>query len=448
MKKSLISVIIPTHNSEKYIEECINSVVNQTYKNLEIICVDSSSDSTVDILDKFKSQDERVQIIQDENNSYGHKLNVGIRKAKGDYIAIVESDDYILPEMYEDMLEGVTLGDVDFIKSAANYFVNVGERRVFVKDQADKIKQNTDRIIDIKDNPDIVWMDFPRIWTALYRKNFLLENGIWANETPAASFQDTSFAILVSVFAKKCMYRAGGYYCYRNDNINSSVKSSAKVFCVCDEYKYVKEKLRGNVIYTKEMQEKLLRVKLSNYIWNLLRLSEKSGEEFRNGIEKELLEYTPEMIAHFDSNEKLVLEAIKCKESFEEYKDSIQKKCDIWNRVIDVIVSNEECVLIGSGILGKKMLWLQEFFGKKCVQAIGDNNYLNFKDEVEGYKVESVEDVVRKHSELNFIIANKNHGEEILDQLVNLDVSKAQILVVNEAIGKIALFKEAIKRLS
>ena len=110
-----LSVIVPTHNSEKYIRECIESIIHQTYDNLEILCVDSSKDSTLSLLQEFAQRDCRVRIIQDTNSSYGHKINVGIQQAQGEYIGIVESDDYILPNMYQNMFAKLGQEKVDFI---------------------------------------------------------------------------------------------------------------------------------------------------------------------------------------------------------------------------------------------------------------------------------------------------------------------------------------------
>ena len=97
-----VSVIVPVYNVEKYLKKCIDSIIKQTLTDMEIICVDDgSTDSCPEILDEYANLDHRIKVIHKTNAGYGHAVNTGFAYAKGEYIGIVESDDYILPEMYE-----------------------------------------------------------------------------------------------------------------------------------------------------------------------------------------------------------------------------------------------------------------------------------------------------------------------------------------------------------
>ncbi len=113
MKK--VSVIIPIHNSEKYLEECIDSVINQTYKELEIIVVDDHSiDSSLSIIKK--KNDHRVKIYSlKENNGASYARNLGIKKSTGDYICFIDSDDYWLPNKIEKQLAFIEENNYTFI---------------------------------------------------------------------------------------------------------------------------------------------------------------------------------------------------------------------------------------------------------------------------------------------------------------------------------------------
>lgn len=98
----LVSVIIPVYQAEEYIERCINSILNQTYKNLDIIFVnDGSTDRSVEIITEYAQKDERVRLLHQENKGAGAARNKGIEAAKGKYIGFVDSDDWIEPDMYE-----------------------------------------------------------------------------------------------------------------------------------------------------------------------------------------------------------------------------------------------------------------------------------------------------------------------------------------------------------
>lgn len=98
----LISVIVPVYKAEAYLKKCVDSIINQTYKNLEIILIDDGSpDSCPQMCDDFAKLDERIVVIHKENGGLSSARNAGIDVARGDYIGFIDSDDYIRPEMYE-----------------------------------------------------------------------------------------------------------------------------------------------------------------------------------------------------------------------------------------------------------------------------------------------------------------------------------------------------------
>lgn len=106
MRTPLISVIIPVYNVEKYLHRCLDSVIAQTYQNLEIICVDDGSiDESGRICDQYAVRDARIKVIHQENRGLSAARNKGLDAAEGEYIAFVDSDDYILEDMYKKMLD-------------------------------------------------------------------------------------------------------------------------------------------------------------------------------------------------------------------------------------------------------------------------------------------------------------------------------------------------------
>ena len=438
-----ISVIIPTHNSEKFITECIQSVITQTYKNIQIICVDSSKDNTVSILKSFQKNDSRVEILEDENGSYGHKLNVGVAYAKGDYIAIVESDDYILPNTYECLLEDVSIPEVDYIKSSStNHFADIQGKRIFCPEYSSIAEKDVNRIIDLEKERELAFVNLPRIWTALYRREFLLENGIGANETPGASFQDTSFTLLVAILAKTCIYKKGAYYCYRNDNQGSSVKSKSKVFCVCDEYKHLERILSEQGKFTEEVSQRILRYKLGTYMWNLNRLDEENAEVFLSGICAELEAYDDVLIDSFTSGERFMYDKLMNINEYKKYLIENAMRIEEWDAFIKTHV-NKKYILVGAGNIGKAVLELQKLSQETFILDVGDNNYLQI-GAVAGYTVESVEALVEKYPNENYLIANKYHYTDLKRQLMDLGVKKEQITSIGY-LSQLDIFKEYIQ---
>ena len=118
MNKPLISVIIPVYNVEKHLEKCLNSIINQTYKNLEIILInDGSTDKSGEICAKFSENDSRVKFIQQENSGVSRARNVGIENSSGDFFSFIDSDDYLELDTYEYLINIVEEKKVD----AVNY---------------------------------------------------------------------------------------------------------------------------------------------------------------------------------------------------------------------------------------------------------------------------------------------------------------------------------------
>ena len=97
-----ISVVVPVYNVEKYLKKCLDSILNQTYKNLEIICVnDDSNDSTVEIAKEYVKKDSRIKLIKNEEIFVGGARNTGLKLAAGEFVTFVDSDDWLEPDVYE-----------------------------------------------------------------------------------------------------------------------------------------------------------------------------------------------------------------------------------------------------------------------------------------------------------------------------------------------------------
>lgn len=106
--RPLISIIVPVYNIKEYIERCVRSITNQTYKNLEIILVDDgSNDGTEKILDELAKKDARIKVFHKENGGSSSARNLGIQKSTGEYLGFVDSDDYLDPDMYELLYDAI-----------------------------------------------------------------------------------------------------------------------------------------------------------------------------------------------------------------------------------------------------------------------------------------------------------------------------------------------------
>lgn len=111
-----ISIIVPVYNTEKYIKDCLDSILNQSFKDFEILCInDGSTDRTLQILEKYKADDKRITVINQENRGQSAARNIGIDKAEGDYICFVDSDDMIVKDTLKILVDAIEKYNVDIV---------------------------------------------------------------------------------------------------------------------------------------------------------------------------------------------------------------------------------------------------------------------------------------------------------------------------------------------
>ena len=122
MKKLKISVVVPVFNSEKYLEKCIDSIINQTYKNIEIILInDGSSDKSEEICNSYLKTYKNIKLINQSNSGVSVARNNGLKSSTGDYVLFVDSDDWLEKDMLEIMVKEIDNFDIDIVR--CEYFV-------------------------------------------------------------------------------------------------------------------------------------------------------------------------------------------------------------------------------------------------------------------------------------------------------------------------------------
>lgn len=285
----MISVIVPVHNTKAYIQECLDSILMQAYKEIEIICIDSSTDGTSDLLRRYAQSKPQIKYISDDNSSYGHKLNIGFRMAGGEYIGIVDSDDYIEPDMYQTLLFYAEKYGVDFVKSDySSFYVENGVKQIFRSDLSAADISIYGKVFNCSEYPDLLYHNAVSIWTGLYRKDFILQKGIFLHESEGASFQDTGFSIFSHIFADKIYYLNKSFYRYRTDNIKSSVKSQEKNKLIADESRWIDCQVEKSKLGNSEIQFALRMKKIVSYHWNFDRLSRDAALDFADYVHEEL----------------------------------------------------------------------------------------------------------------------------------------------------------------
>ena len=276
-----LSVLVPVYNVEKYLGECLASLASQTLKDIEIICVnDGSTDNSPKIIQRYAKKHKNFIVINKPNSGYGDSMNQGLERASGEYIGIVESDDFIESNAFEELYKLAKKTSADIVK--ANFFYHNASG-----DKLHKVikSQELDTPTSLADNSDIL-IEEPGIWSAIYRRDFLNANKIRFLTTPGASYQDTGFHYKSFCAAKSIVYTKHAYLHYRTDNAGSSVKSLEKVDYIVEEYadieKYTKKlNLSSKIISTLQVS------KFGAYHWNLQRLPKSLAVKFAKTIKKE-----------------------------------------------------------------------------------------------------------------------------------------------------------------
>ena len=216
MKNKKVSIIVPIYNVEKYLPNCIESLVNQTYDNIEVILVnDGSPDKCIDICNEYAKKDNRIVVIDKKNGGVSSARNTGFDKSTGEYIVYVDADDWLEKDYIEYMINLVEKNKCDFGLSK-NCYMNLNEQQV----ENDIIKK-ADAI------EATALLLSPRVevgcWNKIYRKDFLQKNKIKFNEK---QFFGEGLCYIIEV-AQKANCTAIGerkVYNYRQDNITSATK--------------------------------------------------------------------------------------------------------------------------------------------------------------------------------------------------------------------------------
>ena len=216
-----VSVIIPIYNVEKYLQECLESVINQTLKDVEIICVDDGSpDNCPRICDEYAQKDNRIKVIHKENGGYGSAVNRGLEEATGEYIGIVEPDDYIDSKMYEDLYAIAQKYDSDIVKSG--FYDNLQTSKY---SHCTKVKWKDyipeDKSFTIKEYPYFLYYH-PSIWSCIYKRSFLESNGIRFVEAAGSGWTDNPFQVQTMCLAQKINYTSNAYYYWRREYADES----------------------------------------------------------------------------------------------------------------------------------------------------------------------------------------------------------------------------------
>lgn len=282
-KDIAISVLVPVCNTEKYLKECLCSLQKQVFSNFEVVVInDGSTDSSETIIEEYVKGDSRFRVINKNNTGYGHSMNMGIEAARGEYIAILESDDWATPNMLKSLFECAYATKADVVLANYNTYDVLKKKSDFTEElwQIDYWKQ-----LDFEQRT-ILCYGTPAIWRGIYKKNFLEKNEIKFLESPGASYQDVDFFFKVVASVDNIYAIPNAVINYRCGHTTASIASTDKVYCICDEFHEIERYLKSRGLGKWEPVR--ARALFKRYKWNLERLQEPQKTEFFKCFKKEL----------------------------------------------------------------------------------------------------------------------------------------------------------------
>lgn len=263
MENILISIVVPIYKVENELSRCVQSLLNQTHKNIEVILVnDGSPDRCPELCNHYAESDSRVQVVHKKNGGLSDARNAGLRVATGEYVLYVDSDDYIELDSCEKLLVGVKDG-VDFVVGACREICgdNISYQR-HSNIEAGKVYTSRDFVIkSIKNNE---W--YAPAWLNLYNRDFLLKNNLYYKV--GYMFEDHQMLPRLYCAANKVLYVDYPFYNYiiRDNSIMTSTNSPEKVSMSIDIYTEWMERIEK--ITDKEYQRYLYGILVRYYMAN------------------------------------------------------------------------------------------------------------------------------------------------------------------------------------
>lgn len=431
-----VSVIMPSLNVAPYIRQCVESVMNQKLHEIEILCIDAgSTDGTREILAEYAAKDTRIRLIDSPIKSYGYQVNRGIDEAHGEYVGIVETDDFVDTGMYAHLYEmAVRYGNVDVAHCDSVLMRRTGSyevRRVFGQKYEGRYRKRFA-------NGDLLSRHLSdyNVWDAIYRRIFLLKNKIHCNESHGAAYQDIGFLQQVHTFAESVIYSPSMLYYYRMDRPESSSNQTGWLRFIRQEWQFIEKcgimhspqwPLHRGAVYARllegflvELRRTVLRSELHEF-WqeDAAWLQKYASAIIKQGLCDEVYLTREE--------QKMLLLVTKSLSSFEDYVQVEQYFYDRPKKLLRCW-SEHEGILFGFGVRGRQVL--EQLQKQGChVIGISDNDASLWGKKVEGVPIFPPGEVPERIGDGDVIICNKYYWEEIRDQLRAIGVPTERVHV-------------------
>lgn len=300
------TIVVPVYNAELYLNECLDSLVNQTVRDIEIICInDGSTDQSLKILKEYAAKDKRIRVIDQQNHGHGYTMNVGISNATGETVMFVDSDDFIETDAIERLYPILKKNRLDFVKCDLQTFT--GDHEITGKMNACNNRSHYNRII----NPNKVYSSYfapTQNVTALYNTNFLHRNEVTYG-TEHKCCQDIPFFFKAMYHATRIAYYDYKYYWYRKGLDAALTNSRNQAQDAVDTYQDVCSYFEEIAPEDKSIWRIIQKKQLDNYVYIIKNLSGSDKLRFIEDYSAHLrvLEEQGELDTYFFNNKDKAL---------------------------------------------------------------------------------------------------------------------------------------------
>lgn len=447
-----VSIIIPFYNDEPYIEECIESAIQQTSVNLEIICVnDGSQDGSEEIVRRFAKVDSRIRVICQENQGLSGARNTGIRQARGEYLCFLDADDKLYPEAIQELYFQATANGVNIVTFDAECFFQKPElydektEQYFVRKQSYGCKEGIQLFTEMRargDYCDCAWLLF-------INRDWLINNKLFFY--PRIYHEDCLFTLQCMLRCKRVLHINKAFYKrrVRENSITTGVKTAnhlyGKLICHIHFSEFLHKENLTVEQATALADFSRTMVREMGEIWNVL-----SDEERQRLLE---IQFTPIMRLSLEQAGIAWKETAPCvstkkenhsregqkqmvnvenivsmlKEEIEQKKQEVKVPEKKDSRLLEKLQDKEKVVIVGSGNFGLQCHELIRQCGSDKVICFADNGYEKYSYGLLGKKVISLECAVDKYKDAHFVVTPKYHFMEIIRQLHEIGLPLEQI---------------------
>ncbi len=292
----LVSVLVPIYNIEKYLPRCLDSLINQTLTDIEIVCVnDGSKDSSLSILEEYKKKDSRIVIVDKPNGGLPSARNAGLDAAKGEYVGFVDGDDFVNPDMFEVLYNRAVREDADIVVCGANPVPLDSDTPQWLKDALSP-SYNVLRGKDCVSALFEVRGAQPFLWRNLVRREFIEKHGFRLDENIVVG-EDTAFQFKLFPAAKKLVTISDKLYNYEHSRPESimnsvkfkdySVRLERHVNMICS----IAKNWRENDFFNKKTAKYFFEWAIDFIYWDLIRVSASDKARIASAFCRAMVEY-------------------------------------------------------------------------------------------------------------------------------------------------------------